>query len=268
MPITIYPLDCGKLEILDLDADEYGNFIALLSNMEVWWNGGRLALPHQFRYGCIRELDAERFLIIGEQIGASDTGHIFDYTGRKLLTFDAGEYIADVLVQANQIVISYFDQAAGERSPTGEGIAVFNFMGQQVFGFRSNQQDFILECYCLCKLGKDSILAYIYTDFPLLELRLTDYRLSRQPTPSDFEGAHALTFDRGNVVFYSSYKDKTSFFWWNRKDQVQRFGHFELAARIRGIGAGKFLTYDSNSFSIIDAMEMMRQEHLQQPTNF
>lgn len=39
MPITIYPLDCGKLQVLDLDADEYGNFIALMSNMEVWTNG-------------------------------------------------------------------------------------------------------------------------------------------------------------------------------------------------------------------------------------
>ncbi|UOG74623.1 hypothetical protein MTX78_21210 [Hymenobacter tibetensis] len=261
MPITTYPLDCGKLQILDLDADEYGNFIALTSNMEVWTNGGQLVLQQQFRYAYIRELDAERFLIIGQQIGSTDTGHIFDYTGRRLLAFDAGEYIADVLVQANRIVVSYFDQAAGERSPTGEGIAVFDFMGQLVFGFRSNHQDFILDCYCMCKLGKDSILAYIYTGFPLLELRLTDYRLSRQPTPADFKGAHAVTFDRGNVVFYSSYEDKTSFFWWNRKDKVQRFGHYKQTGRIRGIGAGKFLTYDVNSFSIVDAMDMMRQEH-------
>ncbi|WP_262904519.1 hypothetical protein [Hymenobacter lucidus] len=37
---TVYPLDCGKHRILDLDADEYGNFIALLSNREVWTNAG------------------------------------------------------------------------------------------------------------------------------------------------------------------------------------------------------------------------------------
>jgi hypothetical protein len=260
MSITTYPLDCGKLHILDLDADEYGSFIALMSNMEVWWNGTKLALPCQFHYGCIRELDAERFLIIGKQVGNPDTGHIFDYTGRKLLSFDAGEYIADVLIQAERIVVSYIDQAAGERSPTGEGIAVFDFRGQQAFGFRSAHQDFILECYAMCKLDKNSILAYIYTDFPLLELRLTDYRLSRQTTPDDFKGAHALTFDRGNVVFYSSYEDKTSFCWWNRKDKVQRFGYYEQRGPIRGIGAGKFLVYDANSFSILDAMEMMREE--------
>jgi len=205
MPSTTYPLDCGKLQILDLDADEYGNYIALMSNMEVWTNGLQLPLPHQSRYGWIRELDAERFLIIGEQVGTSDTGHIFDYTGRKLLTFDAGEYIADVLVQANRIVVSYFDQAAGERPPSRDGLAVFSFDGRQVFGHNSDINGFILDCYCMCKLGKDSVLAYTYTGFPLRELRLTDYRLTQQPTPTDFKGASALSFDRGNVVFYSSY---------------------------------------------------------------
>jgi hypothetical protein len=258
---TTYPLDCGKHQILNLDADEYGNFIALMSNWEVWTNGGQLILQQQLSYICIRELDAERFLIIGHQIGLTDTGHIFDYTGRKILSFDAGEYIADVLVQANQIVVSYFDQAAGEKPPSGDGIAVFNFMGQQVFGYKSGGHGFILDCYCMCKLGNDSILAYTYTDFPLQELCLTDYRLTQQPTPADFEGAHALSFDRGNVVFYSSYEEKASFFWWNRKDKVRRFGLFGPTP-LRGIGAGNFLTFDANSFTIIDAMKMMQQEHL------
>ncbi|WP_022821777.1 hypothetical protein [Hymenobacter norwichensis] len=266
MPITTYPLDCGELHILDLDADEYGNFIALMNNMEVWWNSMQLTLPYQFNYAWIRELDAERFLIIGEQVGNPDTGHIFDYTGRKLLSFNAGEYIEDVLVQANRIVVAYFDQAAGERSPTGDGIAVFDFEGQQVFGYVSGGHGFILACYCICKQDNDSVLAYTYTGFPLQELRLTDYRLTQQPTPVDFKGSYALTSDRDNVIFYSSYEDHYSFFWWNRKDRMQRFGHFKLgprgklAARIRGIGAGKFLVYDLHSFSIVDAMEMLREE--------
>ncbi|MBO0356856.1 hypothetical protein J0X19_02765 [Hymenobacter sp. BT186] len=261
MSSTTYSLDCGKLQILDLDANEYGSFIALMSNMEVWTNRLQLALPHQFRYGFIRKLDNKRFLLIGEQVGStSDTGHIFDYTGRQLLSFDAGRYIADVLVQANRIVVSYFDQAAGQLPPSNYGLTVFDFGGRQVFGHNSDVNGFILDCYCMCKLGNDSILAYTYTDFPLRELRLTDYQLKQQSTPTDFKGAHALTSDRGNVVFYSSYEDKTSFFWWNRKDKVQRFGHYIQIGPIRGIGNGKFLTYNANSFSILDAMEIMREE--------
>jgi hypothetical protein len=88
-------------------------------------------------------------------------------------------------------------------------------------------------------------------------------RRPKQPTPADFEDAHAVTFDRDNVLFYSSYKDKESFFWWNRKDKVKRFGHFS-ATPLRGLSSGKFLTHDANSFTIVDAMEMMRQEHLRE----
>lgn len=262
MATTTYPLDCGKHQILDLDADEYGNFIALLSNMEVWTNYWRLPLHKQGRYHTIRQLDADRFLIIGEQQIVADNGYIFDSTGQLITQFDAGKYIADVLIQAGQIVISYFDQAAGGPKPGYDGIAVFDFTGQQVFGYNSSGLGFMLDCYCLCKQGKDSVLAYTYPNFPLLELRLTDYQVTKQPTPADFEGARAVIFDRGNVVFYSSYKDKESFFWWNRKDKVKRFGHFS-ATPLRGLNSGKFLTHDANSFTIVDAMEIMRQENLQ-----
>lgn len=258
---TNYPLNCGKHQILDLDADEYGNFIALLTNGEVWTNAGPLALRYQFRYGFIRELDAERFLIVGADPGTTDTGHIFDVSGRQLLTFDAGEYVEDVLIQAGQIVISYFDQGIGEGKPSSDGLAVFDFAGQQVFGSNSSgSAPFILDCYGMCKHGKDSILAYTYTGFPLLELRLTDYRCLEQPTPKDFHGSHALTTYRGNVIFYGSYQEQC-FFWWNRKDKVRRFGNL-LPGPLRGIGNGKFMTCDANSFTIIDAMAIMAQPHL------
>lgn len=263
MPITTYPLDCGKLQILDLDADEYGNYMALMSNMEVWTNWWQLPLKQEYSFPIIRKLNKTQFLLVEARYGlTADSGHIFNFDGEELLSFDAGECIEDVLIQAGRIVISYFDQAAGQPPPSSDGIAVFDFTGHQVFGFNSFHYGFILDCYAMCKLGNDSILAYTYTGFPLIEIRLTDYQLSKQPTPDDFKGAHALTFDRSNVIFYSSYEDKTGFFWWNRKykNKVQRFGHYEQTGPIRGLSAGKFLTYDANSFSILDALEMMREE--------
>lgn len=259
-PLTTYPLDCGKHQILTLDADEYGNFIALLSNGEVWTNSLRLPLRQVFRSPIIREIDENRFLVIDAGTSLTDNGFIFDNTGHALVQFNAGSCIEDVLIQAGQIVISYFDQGVlSFQKPSSDGIAVFDLAGQQLYGLNSSQQYFMLDCYGLCRQGKDSILAYSYTEFPLLELCLTDYRLLQQSTPTDFEGSHALTTSYGNVIFYASYEDKSSFFWWNRKEKVKRFGHFE-AAFMRGIGMGKFLTYDQNSFTIVDAMELMGQE--------
>jgi hypothetical protein len=208
----------------------------------------------------IRVLDHTRFLILEARSHLGPNGHIYDFAGNKLLSFEAGDGVEDVLVQAGQIVVSYFDEGVGsERGPSCDGLAVFDFTGQQRYGLNSNQSYFLLDCYALCKLGQDSILAYTYTDFPLLELRLTDYQLRQQPTPADFEGAHALTTSHQNVVFYGSYQEKSRFFWWDRQQKVIGFGQWP-AASLRGIGGGKFLTYDAHSFTIIDAMDLMREE--------
>ncbi|OUJ68946.1 hypothetical protein [Hymenobacter crusticola] len=255
-----YPLPCGKHQIVDLDADEEGNYLALLSHGEVWTPTFQVPLPYQFRFPLIRALDNTRFLIVEARSRLEPNGHIFDYAGTKLLSFEAGDGIADVLVQARQIVVSYFDEGvASDKKPSSDGLAVFDFTGQQRYGLNSSQSYFLLDCYALCKLGRDRVLAYTYTGFPLLELGLNDCQLRRQPTPADFEGAQALTTSHQNVVFYGSYQDKTSFFWWDRQKKVTRFGQWP-AAPLRGIGDGKFLTFDAQSFTIIDAMELMREE--------
>ncbi|OON65874.1 hypothetical protein [Hymenobacter sp. CRA2] len=257
-----YPLDCGRHHVLDLDADEFGNYIALLSTGEVWTNEQRVPLRQRFTSAYIRQVDADRFVIVEIRRRSRNNAFVFDVTGRKLLDFDAGDAVADVLVQAGQIVISYFDEAAGSTGPGADGLAVFDATGRQTFGLNAQHPGFVLDCYALCKLGADSVLAYTYTGFPLVELRLTDYRLLTQPTPPDVAGAHELTTSYSNVVFYGSYAESARFCWWDRKTNVKPFGHLPTAG-LRGIGAGKFLTFDARSFTIIDAMALMQQEHRQ-----
>jgi hypothetical protein len=253
---TTYPLDCSTHQILDLDADEDGKYIALLSNTEVWTNWWQVHLPYSFEHPLIRALDEARFLIVEARQSATPNGHIFATTGHKLGSFEAGDGIEDVLIQAGCIVISYFDEGVlGGKGPGREGLAVFDFTGHQVFGFNSSQAHFILDCYCMCRKGKDSILAYTYTGFPLWEICLTDFHVSQQATPLAFEGATALTTFKGELIFYSSYANKTSFFWWDRKARVRRF--FFPETSMRGIGSGKFLTHDATSFTILDAGEML-----------
>ncbi|GAB3232344.1 hypothetical protein GCM10027346_19540 [Hymenobacter seoulensis] len=258
---THYPLNCGKAQIISLDADEYGNYIALLSTSEVQINDERIQLHEQFRHPRIRELNAELFLIVEGRLRTTDNAHIFDRAGRKLLTFNAGDAIADVLIQQGQIVISYFDEGIGSKTPSRDGLAVFDFSGQQVFGYNSSQPYFILDCYCMTKQGKDTIMAYAYTDFHLIEVRLTDFRVIHHTTPADVAGAHAVTTSRGNIIFHSSYEEPARFFWWNKAKKVTRFGHHEEMG-LRGIGNGKFLAFDEAGFSIVDAMEIMRDEHI------
>jgi hypothetical protein len=263
MSATIHALDCGKHQILALDADEQGRYLALLDHGEVWSNDWRLPLKRRFHYPLIRRINAERFLLLEQRRGPRANAFIFSAAGEQLLAFDAGDAVEDVVVQAGCLVVSYFDQAAGQPPPAGDGLAVFDLQGQQLFGYNtSGRGGFILDCYALCPHGPAGVLFYAYTDFQLQELRLTDFHLQRWPTPPAFRGAHALTASHGNVVFWGSYEDQTGFYWWNRRDKVRRFGHVPLAPA-RGIGNGKFLTHDARSFTIIDALELMRQKALQ-----
>lgn len=256
-----YPLDVGKHRIISLDADEHGNYLALLDNGEVWSNHWQLPLKQPMRHPMIRRVDDERFLLVESRcLPRTKNGHLFSASGKLLLHFEAGDAIEDAVVQAGRIVISYFDEAAGSPSPAGDILAVFDLHGQQLFGFNSSQQEFLLDCYALCPQGSDSVLFYAYTDFNLRELRLTDFQLQQWPTPPDFVGSHALSASHNNVVFWGSYADNASFYWWNRQGKVTRFGNVPIAAPIRGLGNGKFLTYDAHSFTIIDALALMREE--------
>lgn len=249
-------LNCGHHRIVNLDADEHGNYLALLNNGEVWSNQGRLPLRQRFRFPLIRRVDARRFVVVD-----APTAHLFTTEAELLAAFEVGNYVEDVLVHAGRIVVSHFDQAAGEPSPTGEGVGVFDLSGQLLFGYNSSHQgSWMLDCYAMCLHAADRVLLYAYTDFNLQELSLTDFQLQQWPTPPDFRGSHALTSTRDNVMFWGSYEDNASFFWWNRQGKVTRFGHVPIVAPIRGLGNGKFLAYDDHSFTIIDAMELMQAE--------
>lgn len=255
---TTYPLDCSPHRILDLDADAHGHYLALLSNAEVWTPTWRLALPNTFKQPLIRELDEERFLIVEAHRPTALNGHIFATTGHKLASFEAGDGIEEVLIQAGRIVIAYFDEGVvAGKLPGRDGLAVFDFTGQQLFGFNASYPDAILDCYCMCRQGRDSIVAYTYPDFPLWTIRLTDFCVSKQATPADFAGAAVLTTYQEGLLFYSSYADKTSFFWWDRKARVHRLP--STAQALRGIGNGHFLIYAAASFTILAAGELVKQ---------
>lgn len=255
---TTYPLACGKYSIVDLDADEYGNFIALLNNGQVWTAAWQIHLAQQFNYPLIRALDEHRFVIVEARRGAPDNGFIFTNAGQQVGQFNAGDGIEDVLVQAGQLVISYFDEGViGGQPPSSEGLALFDLNGQQLFGFNSSKIPYILDCYCMCKQGSNSLLACTYTDFPLLELHLNTHQLTASPTPLTVHGAQALSSFREWLIFYLSDSYQSGFFYWNKKELIRRAPFSK--AHLRGIGNGKFLSYDATSFTIVDAMVLLQQ---------
>lgn len=249
-------IDVGQSKILNLDADDQGNFIAFTDNKTVIANDHNLKIEIDFRYPIIRRIDNETFFIADSRIEKGNNGYFFNFNGQLLKSFLAGDGIEDIVVLRNKIIISYFDEGVyGSDGPNGDGLAVFDFQGQQEFGVNSSARDMtISDCYCICKHGTNKVLFYAYTDLKVFELNLDTFKIKSFETPSDFSGTSAMSSTADKIIFHSSYHDKRSFFLWDRnRNEVIKFGDYSPG--LTGIKNGKFLIYGDSGYTIINPTE-------------
>jgi len=249
-------IDAGQSEILNLDADDQGNFIAFTDNKTVVTNDHSLKIEIDLRFPIIRRLDNETFFIADSRTEKDNNGYIFKFSGQLVKSFLAGDGIEDIIVHRNKIIITYFDEGVyGGDGPNGDGLAVFDFEGQQEFGVNSSAGDMVIaDCYCICKHGTNKVLFYAYTDLKVFELNLDTFKFESFETPNDFSGTSAISSTVDKIIFHSSYNDKRSFFSWDRnKKEVIKFGDYSPG--LTGINNGKFLIYGDSGYTIINPTE-------------
>jgi hypothetical protein len=249
-------IDVGQSKILNLDADDQGNFIAFTDNKSVITNDHKLKIEIDIRFPVIRRLDSETFFIADSRTQKGNNGYIFNFNGQLVKSFLAGDGIEDIIVHRGKIVITYFDEGVYRSDgPSGDGLAVFDFLGQQEFGVNSGAGNMVIaDCYCICKHGTNRVLFYAYTDLKVFELNLDTFKIESFETPNDFSGASAISSTVDKIILHSSYHDKRSFFSWDRnKKEVIKFGDYSPG--LTGIKNGKFLIYGDNGYTIINPTE-------------
>ncbi len=250
-------IDAGESEILNLDADDQGHFIAFTDNNTVITNYHSLTIDTDVSFPIIRKLNDDTFLIASARRKRNSlNGFIYNFNGGLLKSFDAGDGIQDIIIHREKIIITYFDEGVyGGRRPNGDGLAVFNFQGEQEFGVNSSAGYMVIaDCYCICKYGANKVLFYAYTDFNMFELNLDTYKMEQYDTPNDFRGASAISSRSDIIILHSSYDDEESFFSWDRnKKEVIKFGEYPRS--LKGIGNGKFLAYDEKGYTIINPIK-------------
>ncbi|ACU07064.1 hypothetical protein FIC_00609 [Flavobacteriaceae bacterium 3519-10] len=249
-------IDVGQSKILNLDADDQGNFIAFTDTKTVITNEHNLKIDIEIRFPIIRRLNNETFLIADSRTDNSVNGYIYNFGGQLVKSFLVGDGIENIVVHRDKIVITYFDEGVlGDDGPNNDGLAVFNFSGGQIFGFNSSKiYGNILDCYCICMHGANEILFYAYTDLKVFELNLDTFKVESFETPNDFLGTSAISSTADKIIFHSSYDDKRSFFLWDRnKSEVIKFGDY--SPRLTGIKNGKFLIYGDSGYTIVSPTE-------------
>ena len=246
--------------IVDLDSDHEGHFIALTDNNQVVTHkqgrfGRKLFIKENYRFPCIRAIDEHRFMIVDRRTKGDNNANIYDKQGKIVLSFYAGDAINDILVVNDKIVVTYFDEGVfGDSGPNLEGVAVFDMTGKLIFGVNSQEECLVDDCYCICRSMSNKVLFCPYTSFTLVELNLDSFEMKMWKTPEILHGASVLSEKDGQIIIFSSYQHRKSFFTWDRdSNKVEVFG--EWTQRIRGLTNGAFLSFDEKTYTIINPLE-------------
>jgi hypothetical protein len=242
-------------KLRDVDTDSYGNYIAITERNEIITPTFRTRLPENILFFKVRQLSDNLFLVLSIPAKGEHNALIYDCWGKLQLSFFAGYGIEDVLVFKDKIVFTYFDEGVfGNDGPNLEGLTVFNFRGEMLYGFNSNANWLIADCYSACKLDQNTVLFYPYTDFQMIALNIDTFKWKQYETPVDFKGAHSMVYNAGQVILHGTYKNREHFFLWNiAGKEVTKFGTFN--GGLKGLEEGKFMTLKSNGFSIINPLE-------------
>ena len=249
-------IEVGQSKILDLDSNEQGRFIAFTNSRTVITNDTSLTIEKEFRFPIIRRLDSTTFLIADTRTDKLPNGNIYNFNGQLIKSFLIGDGIQDIIVHDKRIVATYFDEGVfGDDGPNNDGLAIFDLLGHQLFGFNSSIRTIGIEdCYCICKHKPNTVLFYAYSDFKVYELNVDNFEFTSFDTPDDFSGASAISSTNDNIIFHSSYHEKTSFFSWDKdKNEVVKFSNY--SPLLKGIGNGKFLAFGDSGFTIINSVD-------------
>jgi hypothetical protein len=254
---TIY-INTGEDKIINLDADVQGSFIAYTDNKIVITDDYKIRIDKEIRFPFIRRINNERFLLADSRTNKYNLPnvHIYDIEEQVQKSFFAGDGIQDIVIQANKIIITYFDEGVfGSSGPNKDGVAVFDFNGNQVFGFNSSAiWGFIVDCYCICKDGTNQVLFYGYTDFKMYELNLNTLKIEVFTPPKKVSGASAISSIKGEIIFHSPYDDESSFFLWERNTNlVNKIGEYSQA--LKGLKNGNFLAFGDKGYTIVNPIE-------------
>lgn len=253
---TSFNIKTGSDEVVDLDLTPSGAWVAVTASHQLSFGGTIFPLSSPLWHPMVRAISDDLALVVGV-VGSKSkdlpNGWIFDASGRVLSNFFAGHAIQDVLVSNRFIVISYFDESACYGGLEGNGVAVFDSVGNFQFGYRElfgEKAVEIADCYCTCWADKDRILFYPYTDFPVVSFDLLNKTQTIYDGPPETRGSGALSSRGDTVYFHSPYNDENGIFRWKvGEDNAVKVGSH--SARLRGLTDGKFLAVSKTGYTIV-----------------
>lgn len=228
--------------------DKYGLVLLVKRKQKIFilWDGSSSEIPVNMSYPTVRWVDKERILLIDTRNDADrQNAFILKKDGSIYSSFNVGDGIADAVIGAEGIWISYFDEGIfKEEGFSTEGLVLFDFEGNSVFSYHSDlpEAPFISDCYGLVKGKGAAIWLFPYTEFPLVQVDAGNFTSYEVP-----EGLHSSTAIsvRGNIAYFvkGAGSEEVLYRWEIGNTQIQSIGKGQ--GQLRGLGpqeSGQFLS--------------------------
>jgi hypothetical protein len=154
-----------------------------------------------------------------EEEGYLRNATLFDVHGNVLKTFEFDDAIQDVQTTKDSAIwVSYFDEnmGSGLRCYDKQGLKTFDYAD---FVFQTGRKvPFIDDCYAL-NVTSEGTHIYYYSDFPLVTLNKTGYKIFRNVP---IQGSHAFAILNDLVLFSHGYDHKAVVFLYSLMDNKRR----------------------------------------------
>lgn len=162
----------GKIKASEvLDANSY---TVLTKQGELHTENWMINIKNDFRFPILRRIDNDSILIANSRSNENEKNAlIYHRNGELINSFSIGDAVNDIIVFDRKLVVSYFDEGVmTQKKYSKEGLTLFNKKGKMIWGFNSNSEFEIWDCYQVVKTGRNKVLFFGYGKFPICELNI------------------------------------------------------------------------------------------------
>ena len=162
----------GKIEASEvLDANSYS---VLTKQGELHTENWMISIKNDFRFPILRRIDNDSILIADSRSSENEKNAVVYHRNGELIdSFSIGDAVNDIIVFDRKFVVSYFDEGVmAQKKYSKEGLAIFNKKGKMTWGFNSNSEFEIWDCYQVVKTDRNKVLFFGYGKFPICELNI------------------------------------------------------------------------------------------------
>ncbi|MFC0187079.1 hypothetical protein ACFFJY_02210 [Fictibacillus aquaticus] len=203
-------------KVIDADYHHVYGYIAVVrkNRRRVFYkNSEALTLTTKISFSKVRWL-TENTILLAETLADNDRPniHIVSLEAGLLSSFHGGDCIRDVLVTADGIWISYFDQGVYGEGISTNGLVLFSQNGEVLYRYRHDNHNRVIidDCYAICPGENGDIWLFPYYDFPLVSLHYRKNKTAVIETAEQLHGATAIAVYKQQAYFHGPYDSQNA----------------------------------------------------------